>query len=155
MSTRNDKAAQLMAERRYAEAKRAFEAQTELTWSDRLRYGLCCLFTGDRVRFLSLVNGEDAERDEIYRVIEQYFALDRLKIPPERVDSLLADFGAARRYEYAGAAAEAGRVVDRILASAAEIAVRLDRDGGADPEAFPMIEDCPPECRFYRFCRPS
>lgn len=110
---------------------------------------------GDRIRFLSLVNGEDAERDEIYRVIEQYFAWNRLKIPPERVDSVLADFGAARRYDYTGAAAEAGRVVDRILASAAEIAVRLDRDGGADPEAFPMIEDCPPECRFYRFCRPS
>ncbi len=60
MSTRNDRAAasaaQLMAERRYAEAKRAFEAQSDLGWSDRLRYGLCCLFTGDRARFLEIAD---------------------------------------------------------------------------------------------------
>ena len=56
MSDRNDNPAQLMAERRYAEAKRAFETQKELAWSDRLRYGLCCLFAGDRARFLEIAD---------------------------------------------------------------------------------------------------
>jgi len=107
---------------------------------------------GDRVVFLSLVRGADADRDEVYRVIEQYFAWNRLKIPPERVDSILVDPGAPARYDYCGAVTSPGTVMDRILTSATEVALRLDRDGKADPAAFPMAAECPPECRFHPFC---